>query len=131
VVIGGGVMRSRVWAELLRGFALVFSLHLGFVLLSLLLVSLFNGEAWVVLVFNLFLAGLGLAQLLYVLPIMRLYWVRGWRERVKGMAIAAVVTMLLNGSCYLGNFGGIQILIGICFGLLGLVSLLILSLRRD
>jgi hypothetical protein len=126
--VWGRVMRSRVWADLLGGFALVFSLHLGFVLLAVLLASLSNSDAVAVL---LFLAGLGLGQLLYVLPIMRLYWLRGKPEWVKGMAIAAILTMLLNGSCYLGSFGGIQIFIGICLSLVSLLVLAALGSRRS
>jgi hypothetical protein len=128
-VLGGGVMRSRVWAELLNGFALVFVLHLGFIALALLLVSL-AGTNGAGSAFIWFLTLLGLTQLLYVLPIMRLYWVRGKRERVKGMAIAAIGTMLLNGSCYFGSFGGMQIFIGICLSLVSLLVLAALESRR-
>jgi hypothetical protein len=123
-------MRSRVWAELLNGFALVFVLHFGFVALALLLVSLVGSSGWSGSAFIWFLTLLGLTQLLYVLPIMRLYWVRGNRERVKGMAIAAIGTMLLNGSCYLGSLGAIQIFIGICLSLVSLLVLAALGSRR-
>jgi hypothetical protein len=121
-------MRSRVLAELLNGFALVFVLHLGFIALALLLLSLAGSSGWQGSMFIWFVTLLGLTQLLYVLPIMRLYWVRGKRERVKGMAIAAIVTMLLNGSCYLGDFSGIQI--GICLSLVSLLLLAALGSRR-
>jgi heme/copper-type cytochrome/quinol oxidase subunit 4 len=106
-------MRSQVLADLWWGFSLVFALHFGFTALALLLVSLSWWTSGDGLAFILFLM-LGLTQLLYVLPIMRLYWVRERQERVKGMAIAAILTMLLNGSCYVGSFGGIPIFIGIC-----------------
>jgi hypothetical protein len=121
-------MRSRVWAELLGGFAQVFSLHLGFIALALLLESLVGRSSWQL--FSWFSMLLGLSQLLYVLPIMRLYWLRGKPEWVKGMAIAAIFTMLLNGSCYFGSFGGIQIFIGICLSMVSLLVLAALGSRR-
>jgi heme/copper-type cytochrome/quinol oxidase subunit 4 len=123
-------MRSRVLAELWWGFSLVFALHLGFTALALLLVSLVGSSGWPGSAFIWFFTLFGLSQLLYVLPIMRLYWVQGRRERVKGMAIAAIITMTLNGSCYVMNFGGIQIFIGICLSLVSLFVLAILGSRR-
>jgi hypothetical protein len=130
-VSGGGGMGSRVLVELWWGFSLVFALHFGFTALALLLLSLVGSSGGSGAAFTWFFALFGLSQLLYVLPIMRLYWVRGRRERVKGMTIAAAITMLLNGSCYVANFGGIQIFIGVCLGLVGLISLSILTARRN
>jgi hypothetical protein len=124
------VMRSRLWADLLGGFAQVFVLHFGFVALALLLVSLVGSSGWPGSAFMWFFTLFGLSQLLYVLPIMRLYWRRGKPEWVKGMAIAAILTMLLNGSCYLGSFGGIQIFIGTCLSLVSLLVLAALGSRR-
>jgi hypothetical protein len=124
-------MRSQVLADLWWGFSLVFALHFGFTALALLLVSLSWWASGAGLAFIWFLTLLGLTQLLYVLPIMRLYWVRERQERVKGMAIAAILTMLLNGSCYFGSFGGIQIFIGICLSMVSLLVLAALGSRRS
>ncbi len=123
-------MGGRIWADLLNGFAQVFVLHFGFTALALLLVSLVGSSGWPGSAFIWFFTLLGLSQLLYVLPIMRLYWVRGRHEWVKGMAIAAILTMLLNGSCYWGSFGGMQIFVGICLAVVSLFVLAVLGRRR-
>ena len=44
--------------------------------------------------------GIGLAQLLYILPL--IIWLRrkGRNDTMKGVIIGAVITLLLNGSCF-------------------------------
>ncbi len=44
----------------------------------------------------------GLMQIFYVLPVMLVLRKRRYRAVVKGMAIGAVITALLNGLCFSG-----------------------------
>ncbi|NJM47083.1 MAG: hypothetical protein HC860_13730 [Alkalinema sp. RU_4_3] len=99
-------MRTRIWADLLGGFAQVFVLHFGFTALALLLVSLVGSSGWPGSVFIWFFTLFGLSQLLYVLPMMRLYWLRGKPEWVKGMAIAAVITIAFKWELLSREFWG-------------------------
>lgn len=126
-------MRSRPWVEVLNGFCMVFSLHLGFMALALLMLSLVGSSGIPGAIFHWFLTLLGLSQLLYVGPIAVLYWRRRALATVKGMAIAAVLTMLLNGSCYVNTppeFYGIQIFAGVCISVVSLFVLAKLADRR-
>lgn len=48
----------------------------------------------------------GAFQLIYILPLILWLYREGRREWVKGIIIGAVLTMFLNGSCYLWIFVG-------------------------
>lgn len=52
--------------------------------------------------------GIGLTQLIYVIPLC--VWLRRRRHfgRMKGVIIGAVLTMLLSGGCFLMLSGGIS-----------------------
>lgn len=48
--------------------------------------------------FSLF--GIGIAQLVYILPLAIWLGRRGRSDTAKGLAIGAIITLLLNGSCF-------------------------------
>lgn len=92
--------------QIIAGFFLVFGLHtLAIVILSLLayILNLLGGTTvalinilWIYVIF-----GIGISQLLYVVPlIIRLKQRQEW-GLMKGVIIGTVVTALLNGGCWL------------------------------
>lgn len=99
--------RSGV-ANFILGFISVFVGHfLGGVLLyvlaeifSTVAPVLYRSQALGTLVFFL-IFGIGIAQLIYVLPLC--IWLRRRRlfSTMKGVITAAIITLLLNGSCFL------------------------------
>lgn len=99
---------SRMMGELgsiLGGIGLVILMHIAAAMLSSLLAIIFMTirGIWAqgTLILSFFWAGIGLGQLLYVIPvIIRLYRQRRW-GMVKGVIIGAVLTAFLNGGCWL------------------------------
>jgi hypothetical protein len=87
------------WRDLIGGIFLVLALHLGFLLLILLLQSVFNSRA-IGLIFLMFFYWIGIAQFVYLIPVVFIFWRRRRFEVVKGIAIGAVITMLINGACF-------------------------------
>jgi hypothetical protein len=90
------------------GIALVFLCHFVFVFMFLpgtrfLITQLLNSEA--LAQFNLFflfaILGIGLAQILYVTPLSMYLYRRRQYGLFKGVLIGAILTILLNGSCFL------------------------------
>jgi hypothetical protein len=49
----------------------------------------------------------GISQLVYIVPFAVWLWRLGRLELMKGVIIAAVITFLLNGACYLWIFGNV------------------------
>jgi hypothetical protein len=50
--------------------------------------------------------GIGITQLLYVIPACIHFHRRGYPDLVKGLVIGAVLSALLNGGCFLSIYGG-------------------------
>jgi hypothetical protein len=90
---------NQNWRDLIGGIFLVLALHLGFLLLILLMQSIFISRA-LGLVFIIFFYWIGIAQFAYLIPVMLVFWRRRRFELVKGIAIGAVITMLINGACF-------------------------------
>jgi hypothetical protein len=91
---------NQNWRDLIRGLFLVPALHLGFILLILLIQSIFNSYA-LGLIFLLFFNWIGIAQFVYVIPVGLIYWRSRRFEVIKGIAIGAILTILVNGACFL------------------------------
>jgi hypothetical protein len=90
---------NRNWRDLIGGVFLVLALHLGFLLLILLMQSIFNSRA-IGLIFLMFFYWIGIAQFVYLIPVMLDFRRRERVEVVKGITIGAVITMLINGACF-------------------------------
>jgi hypothetical protein len=91
---------NRNWRDLIRGTFLVPALHLGFILLILLMQSLFMSRL-LGLIFLVFFQSIGIAQFVYLIPVMLVFWRRRRFEMIKGIAIGAILTILVNGACFL------------------------------
>jgi hypothetical protein len=91
---------NQNWRDLIRGLFLVPALHLGFILLILLMQSIFMSQA-IGLIFSVFFQSIGIAQFVYLIPVMWVYQRRGRFEMIKGIAIGAILTILVNGACFL------------------------------
>jgi hypothetical protein len=91
---------NQNWRDLIRGLFLVPALHLGFILLILLMQSIFMSRV-LGLIFLLFFNWIGIAQFVYLIPVMWVYQRRGRFEMIKGIAIGAILTILVNGACFL------------------------------
>ena len=101
--------RENSAAEVFSGIVLLFAFHvmaliaifvvayLGSFLVSLLGLNLYGlSYAWFWLVF-----GIGITQLLYVIPACIYYRRRRHFDLVKGIIVGAILTALLNGGCFL------------------------------
>jgi hypothetical protein len=91
---------NRNWRDLIGGIFLVPALHLGFLLLLLWIQSITGSYPLGLLVIMSFYY-IGITQFVYLIPVMVFF---GWRRRfevLKGMAIGAILTILVNGACFL------------------------------
>jgi hypothetical protein len=78
--------------DFIGGLVMVPILHLLFIVTSIFLM--------IILPFFLVLAlAISLSQFLYLVPLIRIYQRQGRLEVVKGMLVAAFLTILLNGAC--------------------------------
>jgi hypothetical protein len=91
---------NQNWRDLIGGMFLVPALHLGFLLLLLLLQSIFNSRA-LGLIFLVFSYWIGVAQFVYLIPVGLVYWRRRRFEMIKGITIGAIFTILINGACFI------------------------------
>ncbi len=91
---------NRNWRDLIGGLFLVPALHLGFLLLIILLNSIFLGSPILNLMFFGLFFWMGISQFVYLIPVGLVYWRRRRFEVIKGMAIAAILTILVNGACF-------------------------------
>ncbi len=94
--------RNRRW-EVLQGILLLFGFHIlvwGLVWLVSYLFTFLLGISSLALVSSVLFVGIGLSQLFYVLPLCLWLQRRGRAELAKGVVIGAVITFLLNGSCF-------------------------------
>ncbi len=89
--------------DVLKGILLLFGGHILVIAvlwtLAYLLSLLFN-RFILHPVATFFLFGIGLAQFLYAVPLYFRLMRRGHVEMAKGVVIGAVITFLLNGSCF-------------------------------
>lgn len=60
-----------------------------------------EGEPSGAVVFLLGFFGIGLAQVIYVLPLLSWLEMSNYKEAAKGVWIAAAITLLINGTCFL------------------------------
>ena len=91
---------------IVSGIFLLIGLHIAAVILGSIVLfihfSLVGKDNYLtLLLFGPFLAGLGIAQLIYVIPAIFILRRRRNFTLVKGVIIGAVVTALLNGGCWL------------------------------
>jgi hypothetical protein len=92
---------NQNWRDLIGGMFLVPTLHLGFLLLILLLRAIFLGSGFLDMMFSWLFFGMGIAQFLYLIPVMLVFRRRQRFEVVKGISIGAILTILVNGACFL------------------------------
>lgn len=84
------------------GVLLVFGMHISaisiFFLLGNLLLSAINIDSTFL---GIVLFGIGISQLIYVIPV--IFWARSKQKwgLMKGVIIGAVITALLNGGCWI------------------------------
>lgn len=90
---------NETWAVIL-GIFLTLGMHIAAIIICATLASLLPGEA-VANIFVYSLAGIGIAQLFYVIPVIILLSRRRQWGLMKGVIIGAVITTLLNGGCWL------------------------------
>jgi hypothetical protein len=95
---------NQNWRDLMGGMFLVPTLHLGFLLLILLLRAIFLGSVFLDMMFSWLFFGMGIAQFVYLIPVMLVFRRRQRFEVVKGISIAAALTILINGACFGGLF---------------------------
>jgi uncharacterized membrane protein YkvI len=91
---------NRNWRDLIGGIFLVPALHLGFLLLIVLLRSIAGSSSFLEMMFFGLFFWIGIAQFLYLIPVMLIFQQRERFEVVKGITIGAVITMLINGACF-------------------------------
>jgi Na+/proline symporter len=99
---------NRNWRDLIGGIFLVPALHLGFILLLWLMVSIFNSGT-IGLIFSISVFWIGIAQFVYLIPVMLVFRKRNRFEVIKGISIGIVLTILINGLC----FGSIVAVFGV------------------
>lgn len=95
--------RRNEFRDIISGIFIVFGMHIAAIIIG----SIIGTIATYVKLYNLnilllyALVGLGLSQLLYVVPVaIRLKRRQQW-GLMKGVIIGAVITALLNGGCWL------------------------------
>lgn len=94
-------------ADLLSGILLVFGMHILAIIicgvLNSLLITLLgpNPVSTITYVLVISLLGIGISQLVYVVPVIFLLKRQGQWGVMKGVIIGAVITALLNGGCWL------------------------------
>jgi hypothetical protein len=91
---------NQNWRDLIGGIFLVPALHLGFLLLTLLFGSIFNGASILSMMFFVLFFWTGITQFVYLIPVGLVYWRRRRFEVIKGIAIGAIITILLNAACF-------------------------------
>ncbi len=94
----------KEWQDIIQGIGLSLFLNIAFFLVCGLLRSFLipiPGLGFLDTFFSLAIIGIGLSQLLYVIPIViSLKRQEKWGE-MKGLIIGAVITFLLSGGCWL------------------------------
>jgi nitrate reductase NapE component len=96
--------RRNPTVAIISGMALLLAFHMIFAMILIVIFVIssaafaqaYGGIVWIFPIF-----GIGLAQLLYVVPACIYFHRQGHSMLVQGMLIGAVITALLNGGCYL------------------------------
>jgi uncharacterized membrane protein YkvI len=91
---------NRNWRDLIGGIFLVPALHLGFLLLIILLRSIAGSSSFLEMMFFGLFFWIGIAQFLYLIPVMLIFQQRERFEVVKGITIGAMFTILVNSACF-------------------------------
>ena len=91
---------------IVSGIFLLIGLHIAAVILGIIILLIHfyivgQDNYLTLLLFGLFFGGLGIVQLIYVIPAIIVLRRRGEFALLKGLIIGAVVTALLNGGCWL------------------------------
>ena len=91
---------------IVSGIFLLIGLHIAAVILGIIILLIHfylvgQDNYLTLLLFGSFFAGLGIAQLIYVIPAIIILRRRREFALLKGLIIGAVVTALLNGGCWL------------------------------
>ncbi len=92
---------NRNWQDLIGGLFLVPALHIGFVMLILLIHSILDYNSVIGNIFYFEFFWMGIAQFFYLIPVMLVFRRRQRFEVVKGISIGAILTILVNGACFL------------------------------
>ncbi len=98
--------QENEFGDIARGFSLAIGLNILAAIFFLVMATLFsNLQLPFSFLFIYLFYGIGLSQLVYIIPIaIRFYRRRQW-GRMKGVIIGAVITALLNGGCFLAIQG--------------------------
>jgi Na+/proline symporter len=99
---------DRNWFDLIGGLFLVPVLHFGFLLLMLLIYASMNYNSVTGSIFFFQFFWIGIAQFIYLIPVMLSFRRRERFEVVKGISIGAILTVFVNGVC----FGNLSSLLG-------------------
>ena len=91
---------------IVSGIFLLIGLHIAAVILGIIILLIHfyivgQDNYLTLLLFGAFFAGLGIVQLIYVIPAIIVLRRRREFALLKGLIIGAVVTALLNGGCWL------------------------------
>jgi Na+/proline symporter len=92
---------NQNWRDLIRGIFLVPALHIGFVMLLLLVGTIFDRPKILSSLFDLLFYWMGISQFVYLIPVILVFRRRRRFEMIKGIAIGAILTILVNGACFL------------------------------
>lgn len=92
--------RNEIGAILL-GVLLVFGMHISAISIVFLIGSLLSAINIDITFLGIALFGIGISQLMYVIPV--IFWARSKQKwgLMKGVIIGAVITALLNGGCWI------------------------------
>ena len=92
------------WRDILVGIGVSFFMNIAFVFICLVLISIGSSIpaiSYSTVVLSYGILGLGLSQLLYIVPIViSLKRKQKWGE-MKGVIIGAILTALISGGCFL------------------------------
>jgi hypothetical protein len=91
---------------IVSGIFLLIGLHIAAVILGIIILLIHfyivgQDNYLTLLLLGIFFGGLGIVQLIYVIPAIIVLRRRGEFALLKGLIIGAVVTALLNGGCWL------------------------------
>ena len=95
-------------SDVISGFFLIMGMHIAAITIAIILAIVGSYVKFYILATPLIYGffGIGLAQLLYVVPVIILLNQRQRWGLMKGVIIGAVITAFLNGGCWLLVFAG-------------------------
>ncbi len=91
------------FGSIIAGVFLVFGLHLAAIIICSILEAIFTSFQIHIfdVVFGIGLLGIGISQLIYIIPTIFYLKRKDQIALMKGVIIGAVITALLNGGCWL------------------------------